>query len=106
MNEKRGSKRSHEKRIREIPRKENLRILLDMGRDTNAGRVVCGRTADKEVPEPARICRGIAAEVPEPARICRGIAAEVLEPARICRGTIGSGKKISNFQEPAQVKAA
>ena len=75
-----------------------------MGQDTNAGRVECGRTADKEVPEPARTCRGIAAEVPEPARICRGIAAEVLEPARVCRGTIGSGKKI-NLQEPAQVKA-
>jgi hypothetical protein len=65
-----------------------------MGRDTNAGHVVCGRTVDEEV----------AAEVPEPARICRGIAAEVLEPARICRGTIGSGKKI-NLQEPAQIKA-
>jgi len=32
----------HEKRIREIPRKENPRIPLDMGRDTNAGRAGCG----------------------------------------------------------------
>ena len=31
-------KNEREKRILEIPQKENLRIPLDMGRDTNAGR--------------------------------------------------------------------
>jgi hypothetical protein len=34
----RGTFNEHEKRIVEIPRKENPRIPLDMGRDTNAGR--------------------------------------------------------------------
>jgi hypothetical protein len=35
-------KNEQEKRILEIPRKENPRIPLDMGQDTNAGRAGCG----------------------------------------------------------------
>ena len=35
-------KDEQEKRILEIPQKENLKIPLDMGRDTNAGHAGCG----------------------------------------------------------------
>ena len=38
-------KNERKKRILEIPRKENLRIPLNMGQDTNAGRVGSGENS-------------------------------------------------------------
>ncbi len=52
-------KDEQEKRILEIPRKENPRIPLDMGQDTNAGRRDVVETGDVVV-----VAEEVAAKVP------------------------------------------
>ncbi len=59
VRESKGPFDEQEKRIIEIPRKENPRIPLDMGRDTNAGRRDAVETVDVVV-----VAEEVAAEVP------------------------------------------
>ncbi len=77
-----------EKRIVEIPRKENPRIPLDMGRDTNAGRVGHGGKSGRGGRGQGGRGRGANVTVPRKASevgACKELEGHIF--------TIGSGNK-------------
>jgi hypothetical protein len=88
LRESEGPFDEHEKRIVEIPRKENPRIPLDMGRDTNAGRA--GRGGNSGRGGRGRGGRGRGANATMPRKASEVGACKELEGHIF---TIGSGNK-------------
>ncbi len=81
-------KDEQEKRILKIPRKENSRIPLDMGQDTNAGRVGCGGNSGRGGRGQKGHGRGASATVPRKASevgACKDLEGHIF--------SIGSGNK-------------
>jgi len=81
-------KNEQKKRILEIPRKENLRIPLDMGRDMNAGRAGRGGNSGRGGRGRGGCGRGASATVPRKASevgVCKDLEGHIF--------TIGSGNK-------------
>jgi hypothetical protein len=86
VRESEGPFDEHEKRILEISRKENLRIPLDMARDTNAGRAGRGGNSGHGGRGQGGRGRGASATVPRKASevgACKELEGHIF--------TIGSG---------------